>query len=283
MTAPFISVIIPTFNRKALCKRAISSVLNQTYTNYELLVIDDGSTDGTSEDILFEGMGNREQYRYFSLPCTTGVAHARNFGAKKAKGAWIAFLDSDDEWHPKKLARQVSWIHTHPEYNIVQTKELWIRKGKRVNPPKTHEKIAGDIFKESLERCMVTPSSVMIKRDFFMAVGKFNESLPACEDYDLWLRVTLSHPVGLVDEHLLTRYGGREDQLSYCISALDRFRVRSLLQILAHEHTNADQQQLIYTTLVKKAEIVANGAKKRNKVDEYERFTHIADKYRKFL
>ncbi len=283
MNTPFISVIIPTFNRKTLCKKAITSVLNQTYTNYELLVIDDCSTDGTSLDILFGGKGNRKHCRYFSLPCNTGVAYARNYGVAQAEGAWVAFLDSDDEWHPKKIAKQTAWIRTHPECNIVQTKEIWIRKGKRVNPPKTHEKIAGDIFKESLERCMITPSSVMIKRDFFMAVGKFNESLPACEDYDLWLRITLNHPVGLVDEYLLTRHGGREDQLSYYIGILDKFRVRSLLQILAHEHPDSEQQQLIYTTLVRKAEIVANGAKKRNKVNEYERFTTIANLYRKFL
>lgn len=283
MTAPFISVIIPTFNRKTLCKKAITSVLNQTYTNYELLVVDDGSTDGTSQDILFGGKSNRKHCRYFSLPHNTGVAYARNYGAAQAEGEWIAFLDSDDEWHPKKIAKQVAWIRTHPEYSIVQTKEIWIRKGKRVNPPKTHEKIAGNIFKESLERCMITPSSVMIKKDFFLKTGTFNESIPACEDYDLWLRITLRHPVGLVDEYLLTRHGGREDQLSYYINTLDRFRVRSLLQILAHEHPDPVQQQLIYTTLVRKAEIVANGAKKRDKVDEYERFTHIADQYRKFL
>lgn len=262
---------------------AVTSVLNQTYTNYELLVVDDGSTDGTSQDFLFDGKTSQWQCHYFSLPFNSGVSHARNHGVLHARGEWIAFLDSDDEWHPKKIAKQIAWIQTHPEFNIVQTKEIWIRKGKRVNPPKTHEKIAGNIFKESLERCMITPSSVMIKKDFFIKSGTFNESIPACEDYDLWLRITLNHPVGLVDEYLLTRHGGREDQLSYYVGTLDRFRVRSLLQILAHEHPDPDQQQLIYTTLVRKAEIVANGAKKRNKVDEYERFTNIANQYRKFL
>ncbi len=278
-----VSVIIPTFNRKELCKRAIRSVLNQTFTHYELLVIDDGSTDGTSEDFLFDGKDGQGRCHYYLLPFNSGVSHARNYGVCHAKGEWIAFLDSDDEWHVKKLAKQMAWIRRHQEYHIVQTREVWIRKGKRVNPPKTHEKKAGYIFKESLERCMITPSSVMIKKDFFSVMGGFNESLPACEDYDLWLRVTLHHPVGLVDEYLLTRYGGHADQLSATVDILDKYRIRSLLQILAHEHPDREQQQLIYTTLVKKADIISNGAKKRNRVAEYERFKHIADYYRTYL
>ncbi len=282
MNLPFVSVIIPTFNRKNLCKRATDSVLNQTYRDFELIVVDDGSTDGTTADFLFKEPYNR-YCRFIHQETNCGVSAARNRGVSESRGEWIAFLDSDDEWHPQKLAKQVAWINSHPDYNIVQTKEVWIRKGKRVNPPKTHEKIAGHIFRESLERCMITPSSVMIKKDFFLKKGAFNESLPACEDYDLWLRITLNDPVGLVDEFLLTRYGGHSDQLSSSVGILDKFRIRALLNLMEHEQCSKKQKLLIYQTLVAKATVVANGSKKRDKVEEYERFRKIADSYKKLI
>ncbi len=282
MTAPFITVIIPTFNRKDLCKRAVASALNQTYHDYELIVVDDGSTDGTSADVLFKRTPDLH-CRCIHQKINTGVSAARNTGVSESRGKWVAFLDSDDQWHPEKLAKQATWIQSHPEYNIVQTKEVWIRRGKRVNPPKTHEKIAGHIFRESLKRCMITPSSVMIKKEFFLDAGKFNESMPACEDYDLWLRITLHHPIGLVDEFLLTRYGGHHDQLSSSVGILDKFRVRALLHLLENEKCDTKQKKLIYKTLVAKASIVANGSRKRNKVEEYERFKNIADSFREFI
>jgi glycosyltransferase involved in cell wall biosynthesis len=280
MTNPFVSVIIPTFNRKELCRKAVSSVLNQTYKNYELIVVDDCSDDGTSAEYLF---GKEQRNTYIRQKYNCGVSKSRNTGVSHSKAEWIAFLDSDDEWHPNKLEKQVQWISNNPSYNIVQTKEIWIRKGVRVNPPKTHEKIAGLIFKESLERCMITPSSVMLRKKLFIEIGTFNESIPACEDYGLWLRITLNHPVGLIDEYLLTRNGGRKDQLSLSVGVLDKFRVRTLLDLLNYGKLNIEQKSLVCKTLVKKAEIVANGLKKRNKVDEYERFRRIADQYRKYF
>lgn len=282
MAEPFASVIIPTFNRKQLCKRAVASVLNQTYSNFELTVVDDSSTDGTSAEYLFDN--NRDaRCTYVRNTINVGVSRSRNLGVSLSRAEWIAFLDSDDEWHPEKLEKQLAWIQKNPEYTIVQTREIWIRKGVRVNPPKTHEKIAGYIFRESLDRCMITPSSVMMKKRLFIEAGRFNESIPACEDYGLWLRITLNNPIGLVDELLLTRYGGREDQLSFCVGVLDKFRIRTLLDLLNHETLNSEQKSLVCKTLVKKAEIVANGLLKRNKVDEYERFRGIADQYRKYI
>lgn len=282
MTKPFVSVIIPTFNRKQLCKRAVASVINQTYTNFELIVVDDCSTDGTSAEYLF-GKNRDQKYLYLRNKINAGVSKSRNTGVSRSPAEWVSFLDSDDEWHREKLEKQVEWISENPDYDIVQTKEIWIRKGVRVNPPKTHEKIAGYIFRESLERCMITPSSVMLKKRLFTEKGRFNESIPACEDYGLWLRITLNNPVGLVDELLLTRYGGRKDQLSFSVGVLDKFRIRTLLDLLENEELNSEQKSLVCKTLVKKAKIVANGLKKRNKADEYERFRGIADQYRKYI
>ena len=275
-----ISVIIPTFNRKSLCKRAVASVLRQTYQNFELIVVDDGSADGTSAEYFFEN-ATHKNLLFIRNEMNRGVSYSRNRGVAHSSGGWIAFLDSDDEWHLQKLKRQVEWVEKNPGYDIMQTREIWIRGGKRVNPPKTHEKQAGYIFEQSLDRCMITPSSVMLKKELFLRYGGFNESIPACEDYGLWLRITLRNPIGLIDEPLLTRYGGREDQLSSSVPVMDKYRIRTLLDLLIQETLDNEQRNLVCRILVKKAEIVANGLKKREKAAEYERYKGIADQYRK--
>lgn len=272
---PLISIIIPTYNRKNLLVRAIKSVFNQSFKDYELIVIDDGSEDRTEElDILAD-----HRVRYIRSEQNCGVSKTRNTGIKLSKGEWIAFLDSDDEWFSEKLAKQLKWSRENPEYLIGQTKEIWIRNGKRVNPPSTHEKFQGDLFLVSLERCMITPSSVFIKRNLFDVVGVFNESLPACEDYDLWLRITSNYPIGLLDEYLLKRYGGHEDQLSSSIIGLDRFRIRSMLDLLKWGNLKESQIASVKVVLAKKAGIVANGYLKRGNNLLYEQYKNIENEF----
>jgi glycosyltransferase involved in cell wall biosynthesis len=273
---PLISVIVPVYNRKDLLPRAIKSVLNQSHTDLEVIIIDDCSTDGTCD--LDLGSPDKRILRY-RQPIRSGVSKARNEGVLRAKSEWLAFLDSDDEWLREKLALQVQWISAHPGVEIVQTKEVWIRNGTRVNPPQTHEKFEGDLFEASLDRCMITPSSVILSRKIFDLVGGFNESLPACEDYDLWLRICLSQRVGLIDEYLLIRYGGHADQLSSNVIILDRFRIRSILQLLEHNKLSDTQRTQAVATLVKKATLVANGYLKRGNQDLYERYISISKRF----
>ena len=275
---PLISVIIPTYNRKELVGRAIDSVRSQTYTDWELIVVDDASEDGTGnrEDIA----GNDIPLTYIRLPLHRGVAAARNIGVAHSTGSWISFLDSDDVWHRDKLQKQVQWLKTHDDFRIFQTREIWIRKGVRVNAPMTHSKIHGFQFKENLTRCMITPSSVMMEKKLFLEVGGFNESLPACEDYDLWLRITSAYPVGLLDEPLLTRYGGHGDQLSAVVAILDRFRIRSILDLLNGRKLSQEHIELARQELVKKATIVANGYNKRGKKENGEIYQRLARQYR---
>jgi glycosyltransferase involved in cell wall biosynthesis len=271
---PFVSVIIPTYNRKHLLQRAIDSVLQQTYADWELIVVDDASEDATGALDVFSGLISN--LTYLRLPAHCGVSAVRNRGVGLARGEWICFLDSDDQWHKDKLKKQVAWHDANREYRLFQTREIWIRNNVRVNPPKTHEKIHGFQFKESLHRCMITPSSVMMEKALFLEAGGFNESLPACEDYDLWLRITCRYPVGLIDEPLLTRYGGHGDQLSSMIMGLDRFRIRSILDCIKGNMLSDDQCKYALAVLIKKALIVANGYKKRGKQDEYEHYLRIA-------
>jgi glycosyltransferase involved in cell wall biosynthesis len=273
---PLISVIIPTFNRKMLLGRAVDSVLRQTMHDYELIVIDDGSTDGTRElPILAD-----QRISFHRLPCNSGVSKARNFGVEKSVGEWVSFLDSDDEWFPQKLEKQIRWIMHNPLYKIVQTKEIWIRDARKVNPPLTHEKSGGDIFLASLERCMVTPSSVMLRRELFDEAGGFDETFQACEDYDLWLRIASHYPVGLVDEYLLNRYGGHSDQLSFAVMVLDKFRIRSMIKLLHWGNLTLEQSLAVRANVCKRSRIVANGFLKRGNRELYERFEFIAESYR---
>ncbi len=274
---PAVSVIITTYNRRDLLPRAVQSVLNQSARDFELIVIDDGSDDGTDSLPFFDGCAPR--VRYIRMKTNRGVSRARNRGAAAAAAPLIAFLDSDDQWHDEKLRRHLSWIDNNPGYRISQTGEIWIRDGTRVNPPAPYRKFAGDLFAESLERCMVTPSSVIMEKTLLEETGGFNENLPVCEDYDLWLRITCCRPVGLVDEFLLTRYSGHPGQLSASGPGLDRYRVRSIMDLLGSGTLSEEQAVLARRALAKKATVVANGCRKRGRIEEYDRYREIADRY----
>ncbi len=270
---PLVSIIIPVFNRKKLLERAIQSVLKQSFKDFELFIVDDGSDDGTQNLSIL----NDRKITFIRLEKNSGVSKARNIGVKKSSGEWIAFLDSDDEWFAQKLEKQIGWCRENPEFEIMQTKEIWIRNGKQVNPPMTHQKFQGDLFAASLQRCMITPSSVLLKRSLFETTGGFNETFPVCEDYDLWLRITCQKQIGLLDQYLLKRYGGHSDQLSSLMMGLDRFRIRSMLDLLRSNHLNDIQIKLLRSVLSKKALIVANGYLKRGNESLYEKYRHIAE------
>jgi glycosyltransferase involved in cell wall biosynthesis len=273
---PLVSIVIPTRNRAPLLGRALDSVFCQTFTDFEIIVVDDASTDETGRLEVFS-RPSRMPVRYVRLDAECGVSKTRNTGAAASHGQWLAFLDSDDEWYPTKLEKQVAYHAAFPGCRISQTKEVWIRNGRRVNPPLTHEKKQGYIFEQSLLRCMITPSSVMMQKSLFEEAGGFNESIPACEDYDLWLKITCRHSVGLIDESLLTRYGGHADQLSACVKGLDRFRIRSIIDLLGSGRLTHEQETLSRQELARKSIIVAQGFRKRGRIVEYERYQGIAD------
>lgn len=280
MVNSLVSVIIPTYNRAEQVVEAVNSVLQQTYTAFELIVVDDASTDSTIS-LLRKEFAADTRVELIFLSENKGVSFARNRGIEMAKGEWIAFLDSDDIWHKDKLQQQVAYIKENPQYKIVQTQEIWIREGVRVNAPKTHRKRDGDIFAASLKRCMITPSSVMIHRSLFDKYGTFNETFPACEDYDLWLRISAFEKVGLVDKLLMTRYGGAEDQLSYTVQLQDIYRIKSIKQIIDAEILTGDKRTLAIKTMVKKCKILANGALKRGKSERYFYYIDLFERYSK--
>lgn len=235
----------------------------QTRPADELIVVDDGSTDDTARFVA-------ETYPTVRMirQANRGVSAARNAGIRAAAGDFVAFLDSDDEWLPGKLERQLQTMEASPGAFLCHTNEIWIRNGRRVNPMKKHQKFGGWIFEKALPLCVISPSSVLVDRRLFDEVGLFDESLPACEDYDLWLRVCARFPVLFVDEPLMVKHGGHQDQLSRQHWGMDRFRIQSLRKILALGDLRDDYRLAAEAALTQKLGIFSRGAAKRGRALE---------------
>jgi len=270
-----ISVIIPTFNRAAFLKKAIESVLSQTYKDFELIIVDDGSYDETPE--MLKGFGNRIRYIREE---NKGVASSRNLGIENSKRSFIAFLDSDDWWDKKKLEIQLKKMQEAPDYLISHTDEVWYKNGKLLNQKKKHRKSNGYIFDKCLSLCSVSMSTVMIRRELFDKVGLFDKNLPCCEDYDFWLRVSSSFPFLLIDRPLTLKDGGRLDQVSSIYAqGIDRFRIESIVKLVESGMLNAEKRGLAILQLQKKCLIYGKGCIKHKKEEEGEYYLKLAEKY----
>ena len=223
-----VSVIIPTYNRSYCILNAINSVLNQSYVDLEVIVVDDGSLDNTKK--LIENINSsRINYIYQD---NNGVSAARNLGIKHSSGDYIAFLDSDDVWFENKISEQMMFISKNSQYRWVHSNEIWIRNGERVNQKNKHKKSGGDQFLRSVDLCVISPSCVLLEKALLEEMNCFNESYPACEDYDLWLKIASKYEIGYIDKSLIYKYGGHEDQLSKKYKAMDYWRIKSLHWIL---------------------------------------------------
>ena len=257
-----ISVVIPTYNRIELLKRSIDSVINQTIKPSEIIIVDDGSNDGTEAMV---------KNKYDSLKLITqknkGASAARNSGIKASSGEWICFLDSDDEWKNDKLEKQITAATNNSDYKFFHSNEIWIKNGKRINQKKKHKKYGGDIFKKCLDMCRISPSSVLIEKNIFEEIGFFNEDLVVCEDYELWLRICDKYEVFFIDEPLIFKYGGHQGQLSYSIDSIECHRIKALEYLLS---TGLSKENRDYTIqmLINKISIYLNGLIKRGKKHE---------------
>ena len=264
-----ISVVIPTLNRINTLQRALDSVINQTYKPAEIIVVDNGSSDGTLKFL-------REQYPKITILTEKkiGVSSARNKGIKKSINQWIALLDSDDAWHPRKLEIQTSMLDSAlKEYNLVHTDEVWFRNNKHINQMKKHKKQGGYIFERCLSLCCISPSSVLFKKNILDKVGLFDESLPVCEDYDMWLKICSSEEVLFAQDKLTYKYGGHKDQLSKSYWGMDRFRIKSIENIIKNFDLTYKQKKQAKKELIKKLKIIINGAFKRNNLSIVNEFS----------
>ena len=258
-----ISVVIPTYNRRQTIGRSIDSILNQTLFPSEIIVVDDGSTDGTSDYI----QSNFPSIILLQQP-NKGVSSARNMGIRSSNSDWVALLDSDDEWFPKKLEKQVMALSQNLDIKFCHTEEIWIRNGVRVNQMKKHQKYGGHIFNKCLDMCRISPSSVLFHRSILDDVGYFDKDQKVCEDYDLWLRITAKYPVLYIDESLIKKYGGHEDQLSKVKDGIESHRIKVLEKLIMQKFTSV-QKNAMLKMLIEKLTIFSIGAQKRGKIKAY--------------
>ena len=270
MNVEDISVVIPTYNRCDLLKRAISSVINQTIKTKEIIIVDNGSTDNTNK--MVSSLFPKTTYIYEKRK---GVSIARNLGIKNCHSTWIAFLDSDDAWEPQKLEKQILFTNNiNKKYRLIHTNEIWYKNNKFVNQLKKHKKSGGDIFLKSLELCCISPSSAFIKKEVFDDYGFFDESLEVCEDYDMWIRITSKEPVGFLDKPLVMKYGGHDEKKKKKYWGMDRFRVKSLEKNLKNNWFTSKQKKSVLNILIKKLYIISNGAKKRDNEEIYKKYMY---------
>ena len=274
MDQPLVSVIIPTFNRAHCVAESIRSVLVQG--ELELIVVNDGSKDATVKELA-----SFSTIQVINLTENRGVSYARNKGLERARGSLICFLDSDDLWEEGKLKAQVQWMQVHPECMAVYTDEIWIRNGVRVNPMKKHQKYSGDIFRRCLPLCIVSPSSVMLRKSILDEVGGFDELMPVCEDYDLWLRIAVRYSFKFLKEKLILKRGGHRDQLSRKYWGMDRWRVYTLDKLLRGDDLNMQQREWVTEMLINKSSILIQGFEKRGKTEEARIYKNLVSHYSK--
>ena len=266
-----VSAIITTYNRRAFLAEALQSALRQDFRDKEIIVVDDGSTDGSRE--VVKGLHVRYEWKE-----NGGVSSARNLGIALAKGEYLAFLDADDLWKKDKLSVQMAAMEAEG-HRLSYTDELWLKNGRPFNQKKRHRKYSGFIYARCLPLCIISPSSVVIERELLKEAGPFDESLPVCEDYDMWLRICSRHPVLFIPRPLIVKRGGHADQLSRSFEAMDKYRIRSLVKMLESGELKGDLRQRTRDELRRKCAIIAQGARKRGRPEEAAEYLSLPDAF----
>jgi len=261
---PRVSVIIPTYNRYDFLIKAVASVKSQSFNDFELIIVDDGSIDKTCR---------LQSTNFVDCPCqiirqkNKGPAAARNTGAKIASGDWLAFLDSDDTWHKDKLQEQISHAKQNPDYNIFYSDEIWIRKGVRVNKKNIHKKFSGWIYPHLTKICFVGTSSLLIKKSLYEKSGGMNEKFPVAEDHEFYLRLAANNKFFLIDKPLVTRTGGRADQLSFSFKGIDKYRILALKNMMDFPNLKPEWKKITCDEMLKKCKIYLAGCKNNKNVE----------------
>jgi len=266
-----VTTVIPTYNRPEATIRSLKTVLEQTHTVSEIIVVNDASTDSTIEVLKdFQSTHQIPNLCIIDLPKNLGVSGARNAGITQASHEWIAFLDSDDEWHKDKIKIQLESLKK-TNLLISHTDETWMRAGKVVNKKKHHKKYGGHVYTQSVDMCFIGPSTSIIHKSILDDIGLFDEDLKVCEDYDLWLRVTAKYPVDFVDQELIIKHGGHDDQLSTAFHSMDFWRLKALKKQLTNPLLNAEQIEKTKSVFELKKKNLIFGCKKHGNLELLEK------------
>ena len=258
------SVIIPTFNRAHILAKSIDSVLLQKRDCGELIIVDDGSTDETAE-LVKSYQEIHGAYIKYIFHDNCGVATSRNRGIELAKSQWVAFLDSDDQWLKNKIKSQLSFLDEHEDIHFVHTNEKWQKNGEHLNQKDIHTKGGGDQFTPSLERCMISPSTVLTHKNLLNVLGLFDEDFLVCEDYELWLHITANLPVGYIKKVKTIKTGGHSDQLSQKYRAMDVWRFLALVQLAVSNTAPEEKSTLLAEAIDAKHSLLVKVMNKHNR------------------
>jgi len=258
MKPPFFSIVIPTFNRSALLRIAVESILGQNFEDFEIIIYDDGSEDNTSAMIT---AFNDQRIKYFYQE-NKGVSAARNAAIKKCCGEFVAFLDSDDRFRGTKLSTTHEYIQKNPRYKVFHSQEIWYRAGSYLPQKKCHAKPHGNIFSQATKICSVSISTAVAHKSVFDTIGNFDEAMPACEDYDFWLRASNQYEIFLIDKFLTIKEGGHIGQQSHKYPAMDRFRIYALEKAINSGKLTERNLIIAQRELAVKKNIFEKGAKK---------------------
>lgn len=226
---PTVSIIIPTYNRAYLIERSIKSVLDQTYKDFEVIIVDDASTDNTEEIIrLFEN----NKIKYVKNETNKGANAARNTGLQLSKGKYVAFQDSDDEWLPTKLEKQINiLIHSDPKIGVVYTGYYRIKNNVREYIPSSSiVQKEGDLHSVLLKKNFIGMPTVVIKKECFEKVGMFDERLPRLQDWEMWIRISKHYEFKFIDTPLVLAHY-QQDSITNNQNA-----VKEALKIIVEKH-----------------------------------------------
>lgn len=255
-----VDVVIPAYGRVALLNEAIASVLGQTYSDLTLYVVDDGSPEPIAPQLQLDDT----RVRLLRLEKNGGSGPARNHGVAAGTAPLIAFLDSDDLWHPQKLERQVDYLSGHADCQWLHCNELWLRGDLEVKQRAEHRKQGGQFLERAFVRCLIATSAVVLRREFFERHGGFAAPFRICQDFELWLRLMADAPVGFLEEALAIKRTGDWLQAS-ATPEIDRFRVLALHQFYRQIRGNSAMQPHVEPLLAeaeRKSRMLVVGAEK---------------------
>lgn len=283
-----VSAILPVRDRPLLLQEAITSIASGAVVPREVIVVLDASAAARARDhdaalACSRALDARGALLILLPGPGRGPAAARNLGAARARSEWLSFLDSDDLWRPDKLRDQLDFLQSRPHLDAAHTTETWMKNDREIPVPDSLRPTTGRPLRESFGRCLVSASSVMIRRRVFFELGGFDATLTACEDFDLWIRYFVKRPMGLVPgnphPHVIKR-SGAWDQLSSTRS-IDAYRVRSLIKILGSDMLYGQDRKCAIAALQQKWGIVQSQAEKygRPGMEEMSQLQAEADRF----